>query len=41
MRSWIVLLCLASLTVSAETYRWVDENGEVHYSEWLPPRTAS
>ncbi len=33
MRSWIVLLCLASLTVSAETYRWVDENGVVNYSD--------
>lgn len=33
MRSWIVLLCLASLTASAETYRWVDENGVVNYSD--------
>jgi hypothetical protein len=36
------LLCLATglgLTVSvqAQVYKWVDENGEVHYSETLPP----
>lgn len=24
-------------TAQAEVYRWVDENGEVHYSETLPP----
>jgi hypothetical protein len=28
---------LASSAVAAEVYRWVDENGEVHYSESLPP----
>jgi hypothetical protein len=36
------LLCLVAglmLTVSADAkvYKWVDENGEVHYSESLPP----
>jgi len=30
-------LLLASTPVSAKVYRWVDENGEVHYSESLPP----
>ena len=25
------------LVQAAEVYRWVDENGEVHYSETLPP----
>ena len=33
MRIWIALLCLASLAASAETYRWVDENGVVNYSD--------
>ena len=33
MRTWIVLLCFASLAASAETYRWVDENGVVNYSD--------
>jgi len=27
----------ASPLAAAEVYRWVDENGEVHYSESLPP----
>jgi len=39
--STIILLCAAALLASpgafAEVYRWVDENGEVHYSETLPP----
>jgi hypothetical protein len=28
---------LAGNVSAAELYRWVDENGEVHYSETLPP----
>ena len=28
---------LAGGAAAAEVYRWVDENGEVHYSETLPP----
>lgn len=28
---------LAATASAAEVYRWVDENGEVHYSESLPP----
>lgn len=28
---------IAGSTDAAEVYRWVDENGEVHYSESLPP----
>ena len=31
-----VLLATAS-AVAGKVYRWVDENGEVHYSETLPP----
>lgn len=30
------VLCSSGAT-AAEVYRWVDENGEVHYSESLPP----
>ncbi len=30
-------LLLAVSANAAEVYRWVDENGEVHYSETLPP----
>jgi hypothetical protein len=37
-----ILLFLAALlattsTLAGKVYRWVDENGEVHYSETLPP----
>ena len=28
---------LSTPAAAAEVYRWVDENGEVHYSESLPP----
>jgi hypothetical protein len=39
---FITLLTLAGLAVAAvanaaEVYRWVDKDGEVHYSESLPP----
>jgi len=34
---FLVTGLLASTTVFAEVYRWVDENGEIHYSESLPP----
>ena len=38
----IALLCLVTGlalagSARAEVYKWVDENGEVHYSETLPP----
>ena len=35
----LILLGLAGAATAhaAEVYRWVDENGEVHYSESLPP----
>ena len=31
------LLAMLSSTVFAEMYKWVDENGEVHYSDRQPP----
>lgn len=34
-----VLLALAP-ALPAKTYRWVDENGKVHYSDRLPPEAA-
>jgi hypothetical protein len=40
---FFTLLCLsaailaAGTAMAAKVYRWVDENGEVHYSETLPP----
>ncbi len=30
-------LCLLNTTASASLYRWVDDNGKVHYSDSLPP----
>jgi len=37
---WTAALCalsLAGAVAAQEVYRWVDENGEIHYSESLPP----
>ena len=33
----IVPLSIGLSSVSAETYRWTDEKGEVHYSDQVPP----
>ena len=33
----LVALLFAGTAMGAQVYRWVDENGEVHYSESLPP----
>lgn len=33
---WLVMLCLSS-PAHANTFRWVDENGRVHYSDQIPP----
>lgn len=33
----VLLLALPLAASAAKVYRWVDENGEVHYSETLPP----
>ena len=37
--AFLILLGLAAAAAAnaAEVYRWVDENGDVHYSESLPP----
>jgi hypothetical protein len=34
------LVALAAGTVSAETYKWVDAQGQVHYSDRPPPEGA-
>jgi Domain of unknown function (DUF4124) len=33
---YMVMSCLSS-PVQANTFRWVDENGQVHYSDQIPP----
>lgn len=41
MRALILLLALVTASVaSAKTYRWVDENGRVHYGDHIPSRYA-
>ena len=36
----IALLLLTSLTAHAALFRWVDENGKVHYGDVVPPTVA-
>ena len=36
----IILLSLAAVASAQNVYKWVDENGEVHYSQTLPPEKA-
>ena len=36
----ILLLLLAASAEGQSVYKWVDENGEVHYSQTLPPDRA-
>ena len=37
---WFCLLMLAQGPVQAELYKWVDENGKVHFSDKPPPEVA-
>jgi glutaredoxin len=39
-RLFLFLALLASQAVLAQQYRWVDENGGVHYTDTPPPPTA-
>jgi hypothetical protein len=32
----ILSIALSSATYAAEVFRWVDENGEVHYGDSVP-----
>jgi len=36
----IILLLLAASASAQNVYKWVDEDGEVHYSQTLPPERA-
>lgn len=36
-----LLLAVAALPAQARLYKWVDENGKVHYTDTLPPASAS
>jgi len=36
MRRIALLLCLAALPLRAEVYRWVDEQGQVHFGDRAP-----
>ncbi len=36
-----LLLAVAALPVQAKLYKWVDENGKVHYTDTLPPGAAT
>lgn len=41
MRIFLMLLALATVSaVQAKTYRWVDENGRVHYGDRIPAKYA-
>ncbi len=42
MKPWMLLIMLVSSVALAqtETYKWVDEDGKVHYSDQLPPPSA-
>ncbi|MDH5786036.1 MAG: tetratricopeptide repeat protein [Chromatiales bacterium] len=41
-RVWLVLvLCLCMQSISAQMYKWVDENGNVHFSDRPPPSENS
>ena len=37
MRYGLLLFCLLPLVVGAESYRWTDEDGKVHFSDQPPP----
>lgn len=39
--TWAIVLALITSGLEAGVYRWVDEQGEVHYSDRVPPNQAS
>lgn len=43
IRSLLVLILLMTFAgaLAQDVYKWVDENGEVHYSQTLPPERAA
>lgn len=38
MRTLLLICLLAAGPAAAQTYRWVDQNGQVHYSNIKPPK---
>src|SRR3569832_549833 len=36
----MTLLCALNVHATAGTYRWMDEQGRVHYSDRMPPESA-
>ncbi|MDH4283868.1 MAG: DUF4124 domain-containing protein [Gallionellaceae bacterium] len=40
LSSALVLYCAFSATAEAKLYKWVDERGETHYGEVIPPEYA-
>ena len=39
VKGWLLLLLLLAPVASAQVYKWVDDNGRVHYSETPPAGT--
>ena len=37
----LVVLCLLAGSVSADMYKWTDENGKMHYSDQPPPNATT
>ncbi|MDP1527383.1 MAG: glutaredoxin family protein [Rhodocyclaceae bacterium] len=37
---WLSAILCASLVQAQTAYRWVDQDGKVHYSDRAPPKTA-
>lgn len=35
-----LILCMSATPLAADTYRWKDKNGEIHYGEAVPPEYA-
>src|SRR3954451_6345371 len=36
----LLMLCLLAASASADTYKWTDEDGKVHYTDQPPPAAA-
>jgi len=39
--SLVVLLCMVAAPVSADMYKWTDEDGKMHYSDQPPPNAIT
>lgn len=36
----VLSICLAQVALAESVYRWVDDKGQVHYGNQLPPKTT-